>query len=158
MLPRRELNVDKTKVRKKSWLGPSHNTIRDRIVSELESYNIPVGMDSTNDKTNKGIAKQIYGMDKINRMNIPLISLVLAIRNSPAELYQDNVDVYVRKILALKDIPSEKEIRESLQIDIVRYNKAIDNYIRAPLGIYEEEADEEEENYEEEDEYDDDEI
>lgn len=142
--------VSKPKARKKNWLGPSDNTIRDRIITELTSYNIQAGMGSDIDKTHKEIARQIYGMERINRMNIPLIALVLALRASPEDQYDEHINVYIRKVMVLKDIPSEEIIRDGLQIDIIRYNSVIAEFIANHEGVEYNEEEEEEEFYEDE--------
>ena len=144
----RESLPTKTKARKKNWLGPTNATIMERIVGELEFYNIPVNMDSTIDRTHKEIARQVYGMNRINRMNIPLIALVLAIRSNE-QRYDEYTDNYMRRVMMLKDIPPENVIRDGLQIDIIRYNKVIDDFILSSRGIEYEEGEEEEENYDE---------
>jgi len=144
--------VNKPKTRKKNWLGPSDNTIRDRIITELTSYNIQAGMGSDIDKTHKEIARQVYGMERMNRMNIPLIALVLALRASqnPEEQYDEHIDVYIRKVMVLKDIPTEEIIRDGLQIDIIRYNSVISEFIAQNEGVEYNEDEEEEEFYEDE--------
>lgn len=147
---RQAKETDKPKARKKNWLGPSDNTIRDRIISELSSYNIQTNADSTLEKTHKEIANRIYGMERMNRMNIPLVALVLVLLASPEEQYDEHIDVYMRKILALKDIPPENVIRDGLQIDIIRYNKIIGDYINRGEIVEEIEAEDGEDFYEDE--------
>lgn len=151
MISIRKTKEEKPKARKKNWLGPTDNTVRDRIITELTSYNISVNMDSTLEKTQKEIARQIYGMERINRMNIPLIALVLVLRReNNDELYQEHIDVYIRKMLSLKDVPKEEVMRDGLQIDIIRYNRVIDQFIAESQGISYEDIEDEEEFYEDE--------
>jgi hypothetical protein len=142
--------VDKPKTRKKNWLGPTDNTIRERIITELTSYNIQTNSDSDINRTRKEIASRIYGMERMNRMNIPLVALVLVLMSSPEDQYDDHINVYMRKILALKDIPPENVIRDGLQIDIIRYDKIISDYINRGEEVEDNGSEDEEEFYEDE--------